>query len=272
MMAALDPGAGLTRAVAIPPSKLACPDPIGTPGPPPRPGAAHRSAPATRPTAAAPPPAPAARSRAHTPTAPQHPPPRSETTPPAARSPQLPARTDPVSRTLTSAHRPPVPPHTGTDTALASISTSTCRFAWLALRGFAKPRASARTDNKSSLLLALTGGTLFAGATALGKAPTIALALATVGITAAAASALLALLAVSPRLDPSPSNGFARWAVSTPEQIREDLAVEDHRPAHLHPLSVLCERKMRMLQWACRCAAVAVLTVSAAAAVLPAAR
>ncbi|MFE7524624.1 Pycsar system effector family protein [Kitasatospora sp. NPDC057542] len=100
---------------------------------------------------------------------------------------------------------------------------------------------------------------------ALGKAPTFALALAAVGIAAAVASALLSVLVVMPKLDPTRSNGFSRWARCTdPDQIREALA-DDVRPARLHALSVLCERKMHLLQWAARLALVAVLAVSAAA-------
>ncbi|MER8188191.1 Pycsar system effector family protein [Kitasatospora sp. NPDC094015] len=129
----------------------------------------------------------------------------------------------------------------------------------------------ARTDGKASLLLALTGGTLFAGATALGKASAAAITLAAAGITAAAASALLALLVVTPKLDSTRAHGFSRWATCTPDEIRDALADDDRGPARLHALSALCERKMRLLQWASRAAAVAVLTVSAAA-VLSAAR
>ncbi|MFJ9447137.1 Pycsar system effector family protein [Kitasatospora sp. NPDC101235] len=123
----------------------------------------------------------------------------------------------------------------------------------------------ARTDNKASLLLALTGGVLIAGVASLGKAPASALALAAAGIAAAAVSALLSVLVVMPRLDSARSNGFSRWARCEADEIREALAVDDHLAVRLHALSVICERKMRLLQWSARCALVAVLSVSAAA-------
>ncbi|MGW3077856.1 Pycsar system effector family protein [Kitasatospora sp. NPDC001132] len=122
----------------------------------------------------------------------------------------------------------------------------------------------ARTDSKASMLLGLIG-VLIAGVAALGQAPTSALALAAAAIAAAVASALLSLLVVMPRLNRTRSDGFSRWArCPDPAAIREALA-HDVRPARLHVLSVLCERKMRLLQWAARLALVAVLAVSAAA-------
>ncbi|MET8624689.1 hypothetical protein ABZW30_13185 [Kitasatospora sp. NPDC004669] len=79
------------------------------------------------------------------------------------------------------------------------------------------------------------------------------------------AYALLSVLVVMPKLDPTRSNGFSRWARCTdPDAIRQALA-DDVRPARLHALSVLCERKMCFLQWAARLALVAVLAISAAA-------
>ncbi|WP_344641262.1 AAA family ATPase [Kitasatospora cystarginea] len=123
------------------------------------------------------------------------------------------------------------------------------RFRRIQAQDSANPRVSARTDSKASLLLGITG-VLIAGVAALGKAPApaLALALAAVGIAAAVASALLSVLVVMPKLDPTRSNGFSRWARCTdPDAIRQALA-DDVRLARLHALSVLCERKMRLLQ------------------------
>ncbi|MFD5433752.1 Pycsar system effector family protein [Kitasatospora sp. NPDC127067] len=121
-----------------------------------------------------------------------------------------------------------------------------------------------RTDSKASLLLALDG-VLVAAVATLGKAPGYALALAAVGTVAMVAASVLAVLVVKPRLDPTRSNGFSRWAVcSDPDELLQTLA-HDVRPRRLYELSVLCERKMRHLIWAARLSVVAVVTVAAAA-------
>ncbi|MEU3565762.1 Pycsar system effector family protein [Kitasatospora sp. NPDC006786] len=120
-----------------------------------------------------------------------------------------------------------------------------------------------RTDSKASLLLALDG-VLVAAVASLGKASGYALALVAIGAVAMVAAAVLAVLVVKPRLDPTKSNGFSRWAACDPDHLLQALA-DDVRPRRLHELSLLCERKMRLLIRAAQLSVVAVLTISAAA-------
>ncbi|MFJ5122943.1 Pycsar system effector family protein [Kitasatospora sp. NPDC088548] len=124
----------------------------------------------------------------------------------------------------------------------------------------------ARTDSKAGLVLTIDG-VLVAAVAALGKAPAYAVVPAAIGTVSMIAAAVLAVLVVKPRLDSARTNGFSRWAgdwATDPEQILLALA-EDVRPHRLHALSVLCERKMRLLIWACRLSVVAVVTVATAA-------
>ncbi|MEU5388049.1 Pycsar system effector family protein [Kitasatospora cineracea] len=123
-----------------------------------------------------------------------------------------------------------------------------------------------RTDTKGGLLLALDTGIAGTGtaAAALGAIPSAALAPVAVGVLTLAAAAILALLAVMPRLRPAPEapgstwpapdshDGFLGWARCTNADELLRVLAEEHRPQSINRLSRLGERKYRLLAWSVR--------------------
>jgi hypothetical protein len=107
-----------------------------------------------------------------------------------------------------------------------------------------------RTDNKASLLLAFNGAVI-AGLAATINTPLPPLT-RTAGALAAltlAASAVLLLQVVRPRLAYRSRTGFLHWARCTPADIRAEIGT-DHRAEHLQVLSVIALRKFRGLRHA----------------------
>ncbi|MFJ1757290.1 Pycsar system effector family protein [Kitasatospora sp. NPDC088134] len=138
-----------------------------------------------------------------------------------------------------------------------------------------------RTDTKAGLLLALDAGIAATGvaAAALGAIPRTALVPVAAGVLTLAAAAVLALLAVMPRLRPAPEppcstwatdgdrpgGGFLRWARCTgPDDLLRALAEED-RLHTVNRLSRLAERKYQLLAWSVGLDIATVAAITAAA-------
>ncbi|MGW4028489.1 Pycsar system effector family protein [Streptomyces sp. NPDC004838] len=122
----------------------------------------------------------------------------------------------------------------------------------------------ARTDTKTSLLLAFVGA-LLAGVWTVAKAvrpPLAALLVGGGGVVLLLAVVGLLLFAVRPHL--SGRHGFPRWATETAEQIAEGLRV-DTRCADIAGLSRLAVAKYRRLRQAIDLIAVAGLLLAAGA-------
>ena len=106
----------------------------------------------------------------------------------------------------------------------------------------------ARTDGKSSLLLAFTGAVL-AGLTSLadGQLPGVTQAFGAAGVLALAAASVLLLLVVRPRLGGNDRASFPYWARLTEAEIRACMH-GDSRAASIRVLSAIALRKFTHLR------------------------
>jgi pycsar effector protein len=106
----------------------------------------------------------------------------------------------------------------------------------------------ARTDGKSSLLLAFTGAVL-AGLTSLAnnQLPGVTRVFGAAGVLALAAAAVLLLLVVRPRLRGDDRASFPYWAHLDEDGIRACMA-GDSRAARIQVLSVIALRKFTHLR------------------------
>lgn len=124
----------------------------------------------------------------------------------------------------------------------------------------------ARTDSKSSLLIAFDGA-LLAGLTAATPklSPTIpTVLLGGAGFILLLAAAGMLLSVIRPRLRPAAPGSFPHLATLTADQVREVLAV-DRRADNIAVLSRLAKAKFERLQRAVDCTRLAgVLLVAAA--------
>ncbi|MBQ0855732.1 integral membrane plasmid transfer protein (plasmid) [Streptomyces sp. BH-SS-21] len=106
----------------------------------------------------------------------------------------------------------------------------------------------ARTDGKSSLLLAFTGAVLAGLASVADKhLPPATQVFGAAGVLALAAASVLLLLVVRPRLRGGGRESFPAWAVMSEADIREVLH-GDLRAARIRVLSRIAVRKFRRLQ------------------------
>ncbi|MFE7077244.1 Pycsar system effector family protein [Streptomyces sp. NPDC057620] len=106
----------------------------------------------------------------------------------------------------------------------------------------------ARTDGKSSLLLAFTGAVLAGLASLTGRSlPTVTQAFGAAGVLALTAASILLLLVVRPRLRGGGPESFPAWARMSEDDIREALH-GDLRAARMRILSRIAVRKFRRLQ------------------------
>ncbi|MEU0646015.1 Pycsar system effector family protein [Streptomyces umbrinus] len=108
----------------------------------------------------------------------------------------------------------------------------------------------ARTDGKSSLLLAFTGAVL-AGLTSLAdqQLPAVARAFGAAGVLALMAASVLLLLVVRPRLGGGDRASFPYWARLDEDGIRACMD-GDTRAARIQVLSVIALRKFTHLRHA----------------------
>ncbi|MFI1408324.1 Pycsar system effector family protein [Streptomyces sp. NPDC020707] len=107
----------------------------------------------------------------------------------------------------------------------------------------------ARTDGKSSLLLAFTGAVLAGLASLVGQPlPVFSLACVTTAVLALMAASVL-LMVVRPRLRGGGRESFPAWARMSEAEIREALH-GDVRAARIQILSRIAVRKFGHLQWA----------------------
>ncbi|MFG2351943.1 Pycsar system effector family protein [Streptomyces phaeochromogenes] len=106
----------------------------------------------------------------------------------------------------------------------------------------------ARTDGKSSLLLAFTGAVL-AGLTSLAnnQLPDVTRVFGAAGVLALAAAAVLLLLVVRPRLGGDDRASFLYWARLDEDGIRACMD-GDTRVARIQVLSVIALRKFTHLR------------------------
>ncbi|MFI6530219.1 Pycsar system effector family protein [Streptomyces uncialis] len=106
----------------------------------------------------------------------------------------------------------------------------------------------ARTDGKSSLLLAFTGAILAGLASAADHAlPLPAKILGSLAVLALGAAAVLLLLVVRPRLGGHDHASFPYWARLDEDQILACMT-GDSRPARIRVLSRIAVRKYRGLR------------------------
>ncbi len=121
------------------------------------------------------------------------------------------------------------------------------------------------TNAKAGVLLTLDG-ILVAGVAALGKVPAPAFALVLVGTLATVASAVLAVLAVKPKLKSGSGvpYGFPRWAACADKAELLRALGQETRPQRLMDLSELCQRKMLLLAASATFGVVAIVAISAA--------
>ncbi|MEV7865286.1 Pycsar system effector family protein [Streptomyces sp. NPDC088124] len=109
----------------------------------------------------------------------------------------------------------------------------------------------ARTDSKTSLLLAFVGA-LLAGVWTVAKdvhLPVAALVVGGAGVALLIAVAAVLLRAVRPNMSGAAVAGFPLWATLTAEEIRERL-VEDRRGEDIANLSRIAVRKFAGLRCA----------------------
>ncbi|MFI5534494.1 Pycsar system effector family protein [Kitasatospora sp. NPDC051853] len=121
----------------------------------------------------------------------------------------------------------------------------------------------ARTDNKSGLVLSLTG-ILSASLAILAQAKSSSLLVLTPAAGLLATATLLALLVIRPHMGADDRSSFAYWATRTTDQLLTDLA-PDRRPDRLRILSGICHRKMRLLRLATSLTIAALVALAAAA-------
>ncbi|MEV5249872.1 Pycsar system effector family protein [Streptomyces werraensis] len=129
----------------------------------------------------------------------------------------------------------------------------------------------ARTDGKSSLLLAFNGAGLAGLASVAGKdLPLPAKAFGAAAVLALGASAALLLLVVRPRLSGTDRASFPYWAGLEDDDAIRDCMQGDSRAARIRVLSVLAVRKYRLLRRAVdlSLAALALLALAAGSLVL----
>ncbi|MEU9983753.1 Pycsar system effector family protein [Streptomyces sp. NPDC050856] len=126
----------------------------------------------------------------------------------------------------------------------------------------------ARTDSKSSLLLAFNGAVLAGLASAADKdLPLLTKVFGATAVLALAAAAGLLLLVVRPRLRGDDNASFPYWARLDEDEIRACMH-GDTRAARIRVLSVLAVRKYQLLRRAVdlSLAALALLLLAAASA------
>ncbi len=124
-----------------------------------------------------------------------------------------------------------------------------------------------RADSKSGYILTLDG-LLVAALGLMGRnTGSVALAAEVTGVFALAASVLLALLVIRPRLTApggaTDRTSFVHLATATPEQIAEGMQ-QDRRAVTAQNLSRIALRKMRIQQWAGDAAFIAAAAIGAA--------
>ncbi|MDQ1033628.1 hypothetical protein QFZ75_000044 [Streptomyces sp. V3I8] len=108
----------------------------------------------------------------------------------------------------------------------------------------------ARTDGKSSLLLAFTGAVLAGLASLAGQPlPLFTQACVMAAVLALMAASVLLLMVVRPRLHGGGPESFPAWARMSETDIREVLH-GDIRAARIRILSTIAVRKFGHLQWA----------------------
>ncbi|WP_328980075.1 Pycsar system effector family protein [Streptomyces canus] len=112
----------------------------------------------------------------------------------------------------------------------------------------ANPRASARTDGKSSLLLAFNGAVLAGLASVADKdLPPVTKAFGALAVLALGTAAVLLLLVVRPRLRGDDKASFPHWARLDEDEIHTCMDA-DTRAARIRVLSILAVRKFTHLR------------------------
>ncbi|MEU5157798.1 MULTISPECIES: Pycsar system effector family protein [Actinomycetes] len=127
-----------------------------------------------------------------------------------------------------------------------------------------------KADSKAGSILTLDGLLVAALGLMNRDVNGATLALEAIGAVALAASVLLALLVIRPRLATPGTSGthdgasFIAWKNATPEQI-EAAMHEDRRATRVQTASRIAYRKMRVQRWAGDCAFIATAAIAVAA-------
>lgn len=118
-----------------------------------------------------------------------------------------------------------------------------------------------RTDNKASLLLAFNGAVIAGLAGSADKhLPLLCLVAGGFAVLALAASTVLLLLVVLPRLRGADRASFPYWATCDTQQILSDMS-DDHRADRLRVLSQIALSKFEGLARAIRLSLAAVVLI-----------